>query len=339
MSGFTARNKPTWDELERLVAKARKSMRSMTVDELSRLDVLYRRTTIHLAQVGSRSHDARLLQYLNDLAASAHSLIYLPPRRSLFAGLSHFLVEGFARSIARNWRMHALSLALLLGGAVAAFYLAMNDPQAAYALWPASDERQPGSTQQQLLEFLRHGRDESSGEKFVFASFLFQHNLRVGIMALATGLLAGVPTVLLMIYNGMLIGVFAAIHYRAGIDSEMWAWILPHGVTELGAVVLCGGVGLILGGAIVNPGLLSRNEALRRAAREAGITTLGAACMLLLAAVLESYLRQSHLPTGARLAVAGGTAAFWILFVVHGFWRERAVRLKADRGSADRGIG
>lgn len=341
MSSFTARNKETWEELERLVAKARQSIRSMTVEELSRLDMLYRRTTVHLAQVASRSRDARLLKYLNDLAASAHGLIYLPPRRSLFAGFGHFVTEGFARSIARSWRAHALSAAVFLGGAVAAYWLALTDPQAAYALWPSADERQPGSTQEQLLTFLRHGRDGSSGEKFLFASFLFQHNLKVGILALATGVLAGVPTVVLMVYNGMIVGVFAAIHHRAGINAEMWAWILPHGVTELGAVILCGGVGLMLGGAILNPGLLTRSEALRQAAREAGIVALGTAFMLLLAACLESYLRQSHLSTESRLIVAGGTAVFWVAFLAHGFVRERAAaraRATTGRDFADREI-
>jgi uncharacterized membrane protein SpoIIM required for sporulation len=298
---------------------------------------------VHLAQVGSRSRDVRLLKYLNDLAASAHGLIYLPPRRSVLAGFSHFVTEGFARSLARNWRAHALSAALFLGGACAAYWLALGDPQAAYALWPAGDERQPGSTQEQLLTFLRHGRDESGSGKFLFASFLFQHNLKVGLLALATGLLAAVPTVVLMIYNGMILGVFAAIHHRAGINSEMWAWILPHGVTELLAVIVCGGVGLMLGGAVVNPGLMTRREALGRTAREAGTVTLGAAGMLLVAAILESYLRQSHLSTEARLLVAGGTAVFWTLFLVHGFIREKgataAVRsATAGRGFADREI-
>ena len=123
-----------------------------------------------------------------------------------------------------------------------------------------------------------------------------------------------------MIYNGMILGVFVAIHQQAGIDAELWAWILPHGVTEIGAIVLCGGVGLMLGRAVVAPGLLTRTEALQ----QAGITSLGVAGMLFAAAIIESYLRQSHLSTSARLIFAAGSALFWVLFLVHGFLRERA---------------
>lgn len=301
-------------------------MRSMTVEQLSRLDVLYRRTTIHLAQASTRSTDARLIAYLNDLTSSAHSLIYLPPRKSIFAGFVTLVVDGIARSIARNWKCHALSFVLVVGGAVLAYFAAMADPLAAYALWPQEDERQPGSTYDQLLAGLRFGRDQGSGRKFVFASYLFTHNLRVGIMAMASGVLLGAPTALLMLFNGMLLGVFVAIHVRAGLDAEMWAWILPHGVTEIGAIILCGGTGFILGKAVLAPGLQTRTDALRAAGREAGTTAMGAFFMLCFAAIIESFLRQSHLSTPARLWFAFGTAVFWTLFIVYGFIRERAAK-------------
>jgi hypothetical protein len=93
-----------------------------------------------------------------------------------------------------------------------------------------------------------------------------------------------VPTVFFMILNGMLLGVFAAIHHQAGIRAEMWAWLLPHGITELGAIILCGGVGLMLGRAVVRPGSMSRTQSLRYVGREAALVCIGAAGMLIVAA-------------------------------------------------------
>lgn len=323
MSSFIARNKPDWDELEALVREVRRSPRRMSPEELSRLDVLYRRTTVHLAQVATRTTDARLIAYLNDLAAAAHSQIYLPPRESAWQGAARFLTEGFARMIARRWRYHAASAALLIAGALLGYFASMHDPLAAYALMMPGDPRSPGSTPEQLLEVLRHGRDQGGGRKFAFASFLFGHNLQVGILSMAVGVLGGVFTMMLILYNGLMLGAFAAIHHRAGIRSEMWAWILPHGITELGAIVLFGGIGLLLAQAVISPGLLSRAESLKRAGVDAGRTGIGAGLMLVMAAILESYLRQSHLSTAARLAVAAGSAFFWALYIFHGFGRER----------------
>ena len=43
MSHFFTRNKPIWDELDQLVQRARRSPKSLSPEELSRLDSLYRR--------------------------------------------------------------------------------------------------------------------------------------------------------------------------------------------------------------------------------------------------------------------------------------------------------
>jgi uncharacterized membrane protein SpoIIM required for sporulation len=324
MSTFVGRYKKDWQELESLLKYARKSVRRLSPEERQRLDVLYRRTTIHLARVSTLTRDRQLTAYLNGLTAGAHSLIYLPPRKGAFEGAFRFLHEGFARVIVRNWRQHFTSLAIVVFGAALGYWAAVSDPMAAHAMWPAEDTRQPGSTPDQLLTVLRANRDQGGGTKFLFASFLFQHNLKVALLAMATGVLAAVPTIFLMLLNGMLLGVFVAIHHQAGITSEMWAWILPHGITEIGAIVLCGGIGLMLGRAIVRPGKHSRKQALLLAGREAALMAIGAGLMLVAAAIIESYVRQSHWSTATRLLFAAGTALFWTLYISWGAIRERA---------------
>ncbi len=322
MSSFMSRHKQDWEELEELVRLGRKSIRKLRPEQRQRLDTLYRRTTVHLARVTTMTNDPHLTEYLNGLAAAAHSLIYLPPRRSPFAGATAFVTSGFARVIARSGAAHLTSAMLFFVGATVGYFAALADPLMMHALWPAGDLRQPGSSPEQLLGVLRSGRDQGGGAKFQFTSMLFQHNLKVGLLAMATGILASVPTVFLMLFNGVLIGVFAAIHHQAGIYGEMWAWILPHGITEIGAIILCGGVGLMLGQAVVRPGLRTRQAALTAAGREAALTCIGVIGMLAVAAVIESYVRQSHWSTGARFAFAAATAVFWIAYAAHGYRLE-----------------
>jgi uncharacterized membrane protein SpoIIM required for sporulation len=327
MSDFIRRNKPGWEELEQLIAKARKRLGRMSPEELARFDVLYRRTTVHLAQVTTRSHDLRLASYLNNLTAAAHSIIYLPPRKSALQGAISFIAVGFPRAVARSWRYHATAAALLFAGAVFAYYAAAHDTLAAYALsMPAEmgGARLPGSSPEQLRGALNQGRDQESSVKFAFASFLFSHNLQVGILSLCLGILAGVPTIYLLIYNGMLMGAFTELYHHAGIYSDYWAWILPHAVSELSAIILCGGVGLMLGMAVLCPGPITRAESLRRAGKEAVAICLGVAMMLFVAAAVESYLRQSHLSNAGRFAFAAGSALFWTTYFWHGALRERA---------------
>src|SRR5689334_21216011 len=109
MSSFTARHKQEWDELERLVRRARRWTGSLSADERQRLDQLYRRTTVHLARVATRSTDQVLIDYLNHLTAAAHSIIYFPPRQSILGRIGEFAVDIFPRAIVRNWQAHLIS--------------------------------------------------------------------------------------------------------------------------------------------------------------------------------------------------------------------------------------
>lgn len=329
MDDFLTRNQPAWEELAGLIERGKRSMRRMKPSELRRLDVLYRLATVHLAQVSTRSGDQRLVRYLSQLVSAAHALIYLPPRESILRRGLWFIVEGFARTIARTWRYHTFSALLIVAGAILAYEAGQRDPLAIYALMPAEEFRMPGATADQLTDSLREGRNQGGGAKFGFASFLFQHNLKVGILSMGLGVLAAVPTVLLLLYNGMILGAFTAVHAKAGIREEYWAWILPHGITEIGAITLCGGIGLMLGRAVVCPGELTRTESLGRAGLEGGRVALGVAGMLFFAAVIESYLRQSHLSTHGRLTFALGTGIFWTLYIAHGFIRERWATMAA----------
>jgi uncharacterized membrane protein SpoIIM required for sporulation len=323
MSTFVKANKQDWEELSQLVTRGRKSVKRLKPEERERLDELYRRTTIHLARVRTQTQDRALIDYLNRLTAGAHSLIYVSPSRSVWKGALDFVMQGFARAVVRHWHLHLISTILVVGGGFVAFFAASSDPLIAHALWPAEDVRQPGSTPEQLLAVLRSGREDGDGYKFLFASFLFQHNFKVGLLAMATGVLAAVPTVFLMVFNGMLLGVFVSIHYQAGIRAELWAWILPHGITEFGAIILCGGVGLMLGQAVVQPGLRSRKHQLISAGREAAKVSVGIGGMLIAAAVIESYVRQSHWSTQTRLLFAAATAIGWCAYFGHGAVQER----------------
>src|SRR5215213_4830253 len=173
MSTFASRNKQDWDELEALIRRARKWSGSLTSTERERLDALYRRTTVHLARVSTRSTDQPLIDYLNHLTAAAHSIIYLPPRQSIVSRIGQFATDEFPRTIARHWRPNLVSAVLLICGALIGYFASLADPVLCHAMWPAGDPRQPGASAEQLVSYLRKGREESSGMKFLMSSFLF----------------------------------------------------------------------------------------------------------------------------------------------------------------------
>jgi uncharacterized membrane protein SpoIIM required for sporulation len=143
----------------------------------------------------------------------------------------------------------------------------------------------------------------------VFASYLFTNNAKIGILCFSLGFAAGLPTALLLLYNGLALGAMTALYHSRGLGGEFLAWVAGHGVTELGAVALCGGAGLALGGAILFPGRRRRLDSLAHCGRNAAPLVIGAVLMLLLAALLEGYFRNRVHSVELRWAVAAATLA------------------------------
>lgn len=311
-------------ELDALLAKARgRGPAGLTADELARLDELYRLATIHLAQVRARTRNDALIQGLNRLVGRAHSFIYISPKDNPLRRIVRFYTVGFARTIARTAPFHAVAALLFFFGAFIAYHATERHLEAAYAIMGAQEIRLPGVTRDQLEWVLRSGREQDAGDKLIFASMLLTHNTKVGFTAFVLGILAGIPTVFLLLTNGAMMGAFAHIHHDKGIVAEMWAWLLPHGVTEIGAIFLCGGAGLMLGMALLRPGHHTRSESLIAAAREAVRVVAGVVPMFIAAGFIESFLRQSHMSTEGRLAFAAGSAIFWAAYIALGWRMER----------------
>jgi uncharacterized membrane protein SpoIIM required for sporulation len=149
-----------------------------------------------------------------------------------------------------------------------------------------------------------------------FAAFLFVHNSRVGMLCVALGFVAGVPTILLLVITGLMLGAFLALFASRGLGLDFVAWIAPHGVTELLAAVICAAAGLHVAQALLFPTRRSRLESMAHAGRRAGIVVLGGLFMFLVAGGIEGVFRQTVTALHVRLGLAAATAVAWTLYFV-----------------------
>lgn len=321
MAGFTLKSfefrkerEAGWRELEQLIAKAQsRGLSGLDADELYRLPILYRGALSSLSVARSISLDRNLLDYLEGLSARAYIYVY-GVKQDYLDSIVRFFTRGFPR---RVWEIRgalAVAIALLAAGVACGWVLTARNPDLFFSFVPDaySQGRSPLSTRDELLEVLRGG-GEGSGLS-IFASALFTHNAQVGFLCFALGFAAGVPVALLLFYNGILLGAFAAIHQRVDLGLEFWAWILPHGVTELLAVCLCGAAGLTLGHSLMFPGIYTRVENLALAGRRAAAVVLGSVALFLYAGLLEGYFRQLVTADAPRLLMAVLTAVGWIWY-------------------------
>ena len=87
-----------------------------------------------------------------------------------------------------------------------------------------------------------------------------------------------------------------------GVAPLVWSFISPHGYLELTCIVIAGAAGLMLGDALLRPGLLLRREALGRASRRAVELAVGAAPVLVVAGLIEGFISPSDLAIPIKLA-------------------------------------
>ena len=314
-TAFRAEREASWRELETLVRRAEKrGLRSLSGAELSRLPVLYRGAISSLSVARAISLDKNVLRYLEALCERAYVLVY-GTHRQLRDALNDFFGRTFPCTVrAHRWHL-AVSAVALIAGTLAGFALVLRDPDRFYAFVSSAvaQERVPTASTATLRAAL-YAETGVSAMLRTFAMFLFSNNAQVGLVAFALGFLGGIPSALLAFSNGLTLGALAALYHGRGLSFELWAWLLPHGVTELTAVVLCCGAGLVIGQTVMFPGRRTRLAALSERGRDAAVIVLGAVAMLFLAALVEGIFRQLVHSVAWRYAVAASSALLWALY-------------------------
>jgi uncharacterized membrane protein SpoIIM required for sporulation len=313
---FRREREPSWRELEALLEKLRRgSPRSLTPHELTRLPTLYRGALSSLSVARSISLDRGLLAYLESLANRAYFQIY-GPRASFASVAMEFLRHGFPRAVRTLGGPVLLGIGLTAIAAIAGFFLCRANPEWYYTLMSSdmADGRVPTATAEELRKYLYENVVPPGDKLSVFASWLFVHNAGIGIICFTLGFAFGLPTALLLIQNGLMLGAFIALYASHGLAVEIGGWLAVHGTTELLAVALCGGAGFGLAKAILFPGATSRLTALAESGRVAGQIALGCVLMLVIAGALEGYARQLVVALWARYAIGGLMLLFWTLY-------------------------
>src|SRR5690606_23863761 len=116
-----------------------------------------------------------------------------------------------------------------------------------------------------------------------FAAFLMSNNIKVGLMALVLGITFGVGTSVLLFANGVPLGALGMQYFLEGEGLFFWAWILPHGIPELTAIVIYGAAGFQLARGLLAPGDRTRSAALVEGAARGVKIALGTVPLLVLA--------------------------------------------------------
>ena len=311
---WRASHGPAWEQLDDCCRRLeRKGVRALSEDELLALPQLYRAALSSLSAAREFSLDVALTAWLEQLCARAYFQIYGVPASGL-AQLAGFFAHGWPNAVRSLWRELAFCIALTLLAALAGWWLVRSDPSWFYALVPGgmSEGREPGAAVTLLRDTIHGGKP---GDPLaLFATALFTHNAQVALMAVALGFAFAVPSVLLIAYQGLMMGAMIAVFSGAGLGGDFIAWLTIHGTTELLAINIAGAAGLRIGRAAAFPGSTARLAAISGAGRQAAVAMGGVVVMLMVAGLLEGVGRQLVQDSGARVAIGLAMLCGWAIY-------------------------
>jgi uncharacterized membrane protein SpoIIM required for sporulation len=306
---FVEERESRWQELDEAVRRARGKPERLGPDGVRRFALLYRAAAADLAQARQRFPGDPLVARLTSLVTRARPVVYsAEPRR---APVLDFLLTGYWRRVRERPLFLAAGWAFMLVPGLLALLWALSDPGAASGLVP---------------EQFRHAGDaggralESGADQAAFSSGIFTNNIRVAFLAFAAGALGGLGTVVVEVYNGVLVGTVLGLASGAGNGDRVLELVAPHGFLELSCIAVAAAAGLRLGWAVIDPGPRARGAALAEEARHGAEIVLGTVPWLVLAGLVEGFVTPREIGLLPALAVGIGIAApYWALVV----WRGR----------------
>lgn len=289
------KRKPYWARLEQLVQISGRGVSALSHSELQELGLLYRQTASDLAAVREDASSKQLAVYLNQLLGRSHNLIYHGQKKKV-SGIVHFYGETYPRVFRETLPLTLIALAIFAVTGIAAWIVTIHDPGFA--------QRLLGPGMMETIERREMWTHSVIAIKPLASSGIMTNNLSVAFSTFALGITAGLGTIWMLVFNGLLIGVIGAATWKAGMALQLWSFVAPHGVLELPAIFISGGAGLEIARGLLFPGFLPRKQSLAQAGGRGARLLLGTIPMLVVAGVIEGFFSPSGAPVKMKFLLA-----------------------------------
>jgi uncharacterized membrane protein SpoIIM required for sporulation len=311
------KRRPHWDRLASLLGQSDASgLGQLSRAELAEMALLYRQVAADLSVLRQDSTSRTYAQYVNQLLARAHHIIYSGRKTNLLT-LFRFLKDEYPAIFQRQIGYVAASLLVSVAWGLLGAALTSARP-----------------------EFMRHfvgpemiatmERHQMWTESVVSvaptaSSAIMTNNLTVSFVTFASGIVFGLGTFFYLYVNGMMLGVIGAACHHYAMSLSLWSFVAPHGSLELPSILIAGAAGFRLGHAMLFPGALRWKESVARGGIEATRLVSGIIPLLVIAGTLEGFFSPSQAPVWLKFTVGG------LLFILLNLWLFWPVKAAAQQ--------
>ena len=304
-SAFIQRNKPRWEEFEKVV----KDQSHASPDRLAELFI---QITDDLSFSRTQYPKSRTTHYLNALASKIHLEIYKNKKeeKSRFVMFWKQELPAVMYEV-RKPLFYAFVIFVLAGiiGAVSVVYdetfvrLIMGD---AYV--------------NMTLENIKNGnptRVYSSNSEISMFFMITRNNIMVSFMVFVYGVFASLGTGLYLFYNGLMVGTFVMFFYKEQQLAQAFPVIMLHGTIELSAIVIAAAAGFTMGNSILFPGTYSRLASFKMGALKGLKIVMGLIPFFIMAGFIESFItRYAFMHWSFKIAIIGCSALLIVYYFV-----------------------
>ena len=300
------RRRSSWDRLHTLIgALDARGVRNLPPTELREMALLYRQVAGDLSALRQERTARTLETELNQLLAQAHAIIY-SRRKTGLSDLWRFFSREYPRLFRRLLPFTLASLMLFLAGTVVGTLLTLVRPE--------FKRHFLGPYMMQTIDRREMWTQSVNSMAPQASSAIMTNNMAVTFTIFAAGITAGIGTLYMIAWNGILFGVIATACHQAHMSLKLWSFVAPHGALEIPAIIIAGGSGLRLAYGLLFPGIYSRRHSLSMAGSDSVRLIGGVVPMLAVAGILEGFLSPSAAPVWLKF-----TAAF-LLFALLVLW-------------------
>jgi uncharacterized membrane protein SpoIIM required for sporulation len=276
---------------------------------------MYRQLCQTQALARQRGYSPLLTAQLDARVRAMHRRFYAGQSGQGLA-LRRLLLTDFPRCVREEWRVLLVVCLVFLLSAVTVGLLIALDPTRAYHF--AAPEDLARFREMYDPARARFGRGGADADVMMFGHYIW-NNVSIGFRTFAVGLFGGVPALVVVLMNGIHLGVVAGwLSTDAGTARMLWSFVITHASLEITGLLLMAVAGVRLGLTLLRPGRDTRRVALATAATRRFPMIAGASIMIFLAAFIEAFWSaNAWVPDWGKLGVG---AVAWVAVIVF-FWR------------------
>lgn len=315
---FEAKYRDEWLRFEEQLEGLESPSKENPVD-LSYFASHYRKICYYLALAQERRYSPHLIDKLNGIALRGHQQLYQHKSNVLY-NIVAFVVAGFPQHVRQHAKLIALSSALFYGPALIFGLLVLFNPSLIFS-FQSPDQVADLVAMYNPERNAEAAEKRGSGQDLVMFGFYIKNNIGIGFQTFASGILFGLGSMFFLIFNGLAFGAASGFLSSLDYDIPFYSFVITHGAFELTAITIAGAAGMKLGFSLLNPGRLSRKQALLTAGRESIQLVYGVIFFLLIAAFVEAFWSSSSILTPTVKFAVGGS--MWVLVFVYFYWGGR----------------